>query len=323
MMLYMDPPRHGRYRRLASGGLTARAVGHVESYLRTSVTSIVDRVIEDGSCDFVRDIANEISLEALGQLIGLPRGDRHMLAGLGDRISLAGASSDATLDAITAAVELYGYFGELVQSPRSGGEDDLIAKLAVAEVDGERLSRTELDMFLLLLTIAGQETTRHSMSVGLAALIQRPDQVALLRSKPELLTSAVEEILRWTSPTQYFRRTATADTVIGDTAICAGDKVVLWYVSANRDERVFQDPDSFIVTRSPNNHVAFGGGGPHFCLGAILGRMELRVMLEEVLMRMPDISLDGQPEILASNFLRGLKKMPVRFTPGVRRARAS
>jgi cholest-4-en-3-one 26-monooxygenase len=319
MMLYMDPPEHSRFRRLVSGSFTPRVIRSVEAYLRNRTALAVDRVIEGGGCDFVADVAAELSLEALGALMGIPQEDLRTLGILGDRLTAAGADTGMTQDAMAAAAELYDYFGKLAGSARPGSGDDIVAKLIHAEIDGERLSEFEFNMFMLLLTVAGQETTRHTMNWGMLALIRHPDQLALLREQPDLVPGAVEEILRWTSVVQHFRRTATADTEIAGRDIRAGDKVVVWYVSANRDEDVFADPHSFSVIRDPNDHVSFGGRGPHFCLGAGLARLELRMMLEDVLARMPDISLAGPPELLASNFMRGVERMPVRFTPGPRR----
>jgi cholest-4-en-3-one 26-monooxygenase len=171
---------------------------------------------------------------------------------------------------------------------------------------------------MLLLTLAGNETTRNSTSWGMWALIEHPEQYARLREQPDLIDSAVEEILRWASPVLHFRRTATADTELHGQRIAQGDKVVMWHISANRDEQVFTEPFRFDITRSPNNHVAFGGGGPHHCLGAYLARMQLRLMIGEIVARIPDMELAGKPELLRSNVLRGVKHMPVAFTPGAR-----
>ncbi len=318
MMIYMDPPEHTRFKLLVNGGFTPTALRFVETYLRNRAALIVDRVIEDGGCDFARDIATDLSLEGLGALMGFPQEDLHLLGELGDRLSISNTSGMAQ-DATDAAWTLYNYFNELIRSPRPDSGDDIVSRFVHAEIDGERLSEFEFNMFMLLLTGAGQETTRHAMSWGVLALIRHPDQLELLQEKPDLIPGAVEETLRWASSGQHFRRTATADTEISGREIRAGDKVVLWYVSANRDEDVFVDPYSFSVTRDPNDHLTFGGRGPHLCLGANLARIELRVMLEEVLARMPDISSAGQPELLASNFMRGITRMPVRFTPGPRR----
>nr|MDT0664523.1 cytochrome P450 [Micromonospora sp. DSM 115978] len=198
---------------------------------------------------------------------------------------------------------------------RENPHDDIVSILVRAEVDGHALTDLELDMFFLLLTVAGNETTRNAISHGLLALIEHPDQRQLLLDDPSLLPSAVEEILRWASPVLQFRRTAVRDTELGGQQIKAGDKVVIWYVSANRDEEVFDEPDRFDVRRSPNEQISFGGGGPHFCLGANLARLELTALLRELLPRLPDLELDGPVVRVRSSFIRGISSLPVRFTP--------
>jgi cholest-4-en-3-one 26-monooxygenase len=217
-----------------------------------------------------------------------------------------------------ASVEMYGYVNDLARRRRADPRDDIVTVLVNAEIDGDKLSEVEFDMFMLLLTLAGNETTRNSTSYGMWALMENPEQYARLREHPELMESAVEEVLRWASPVLHFRRTATADTELGGQRIAAGDKVVMWHISANRDEAVFTDPFRFDITRTPNNHVAFGGGGPHHCLGAYLARMQLRLIFKEIVTRIPDMALAGEPDLLRSNVLRGVKHMPVSFAPGAR-----
>jgi cholest-4-en-3-one 26-monooxygenase len=222
---------------------------------------------------------------------------------------------------MTASAQLYAYANELAKQRRVDPRDDIVTKLINAEVDGEQLSELEFDMFMLLLAVAGNETTRNTTAWGMWALMQHPEQYAALRENMDsMLGTAVEEILRWASPVMYFRRTATSDTEVAGQEIRAGDKVVMWHISANRDEEVFDDPFRFDITRDPNDHVAFGGGGHHFCLGANLARAELRFIFEEVLERIPDMHLTGDPAILRSNFIGGIKHMPVAFTPGARKA---
>jgi cholest-4-en-3-one 26-monooxygenase len=217
-----------------------------------------------------------------------------------------------------ASTEMYAYVNELARERRADPRDDIVTVLVNAKIDGDSLSEVEFDMFMLLLTLAGNETTRNSTSWGMWALIENPEQYARLRDHPDLIDSAVEEILRWASPVLHFRRTATADTELHGQRIAKGDKVVMWHVSANRDEQVFAEPFRFDITRTPNNHVAFGGGGPHHCLGAYLARMQLRLMIGEIVARIPDMQLAARPELLRSNVLRGVKHMPVEFTPGAR-----
>jgi cholest-4-en-3-one 26-monooxygenase len=204
----------------------------------------------------------------------------------------------------------------LAEARRSCPEHDIISLLVAEGADGDSLSEVEFDMFMVLLTLAGNETTRNSMSWGMWALIDHPDQYAHLHDHPEAVDAAVEEILRWASPVLHFRRTATGDTELHGQRIAAGDKVVMWHLSANRDEQVFDHPFAFDITRAPNDHVAFGGGGPHHCLGAYLARLQLRLMVRELTARITDMELTGPPELLRSNVLRGIKRMPVRFTPG-------
>jgi cytochrome P450 len=213
---------------------------------------------------------------------------------------------------------MYVYAQGLAEARRKQPRDDIVTALIQAEVDGERLSDLEFNLFFLLLAVAGNETTRNAISHGMLALIEHPDQRRLLVEDPSLIDSALEEILRWASPVMNFRRTAMIDFELGEQHIAAGDAVVMWHISANRDEAVFHDPFSFDVRRSPNEHtlqVAFGGGGPHFCLGANLARAEIRAMIDEVLRRVPDMELAGPVRRLRSNFINGIKEMPVEFTP--------
>jgi len=322
MMLETDPPRHTRYRLLVNKGFTPRMIGVLEQYLRNRATLIVDNVIERGECDFVVDLASELPLQAIAEIMGVPQEDRKLIfewsnAMVGADDPEFAASPD---EAMTASAQLYAYANELAKERRRDPRDDIVTKLINAEVDGEQLSELEFDMFMLLLAVAGNETTRNTTAWGMWALMQNPDQYAALRADTDArLGPAVEEILRWASPVMYFRRTATCDTEVGGQAISEGDKVVMWHISANRDEDVFDDPFRFDITRDPNDHVAFGGGGHHFCLGANLARAELGFIFEEILERIPDMQLVGEPAILRSNFIGGIKHMPVAFTSGPRK----
>ena len=214
-----------------------------------------------------------------------------------------------------AAMQVYAYAEELAAQRRLAPRQDLVSVLLDAEVEGEKLDQLELDLFFLLLIVAGNETTRNLMSGAMAAFFEHPDQWELLRADRSLLSSAVEEMLRFVTPVMHFRRTATTDMELRGQRIHEGDKIVFWHASANRDELAFDRPDTFDITRSPNNHIAFGGGGPHFCLGANLARMEIMVMFDRVLERLPDIRLDGEVQRLQSNFINGTKHLPVAFTP--------
>jgi len=217
-------------------------------------------------------------------------------------------------------MELYMAANDLAGERRKQPGDDIVTKLLEAEVDGERLTETEFDLFVLLLSVAGNETTRNLISHGMLALMENPDQRQKLLDRPELLPSAVEEMLRWGTPVMHFRRTATRDVEVRDQLIRDDDKVTIWYISANRDEDMFPDPFRFDIERSPNEHIAFGGGGPHFCLGANLARLEIRVMFEEVLRRLPDIELNGEVTRLRSNFINGIKHIPVTYAKSAREA---
>jgi cholest-4-en-3-one 26-monooxygenase len=226
----------------------------------------------------------------------------------------------ANEDGAAASGELFMYVNELGKQRASDPRDDIVTKLINSEIEGDRLSELEFDMFMMLLTVAGNETTRNTTSWGMWALMQNPDQYAALAGDMDgKIDNAIEEILRWATPVYHFRRTAMDDTVIGDKEIKKGDKVVMWHISADRDEEVFDDPYQFNIDRFPNEHIAFGGGGQHFCLGANLARMELKLIFKEILERIPDMTVAGNVDILRSNFIGGIKHMPVNFTAGARR----
>ncbi len=324
MLLVTDPPKHTRYRKLVNKGFTPRMINLLEQYLTHRSTLIVDEVIERGSCDFVEDLAAELPLQAIAEIMGVPQEDRRKLFEWSNKmIGIDDPEYGGTDDNMSAMTELYGYVNNLAQLRKEDPRDDIVTKLINSEIDGDRLSDAEFEFFMLLLTVAGNETTRNTTSWGMHALMQNPDQYKLLVENPELLDGAVEEILRWASPVYHFRRTAMADTEIHGQAIAKGDKVVMWYISANRDENVYDDPFKFDITRTANEHVAFGGGGTHFCLGANLARAELRILFAELLQRIPDMKMTGEADILRSNFIGGVKHMPVSFTPGSRRGASS
>ncbi len=315
LMLNMDPPLHTRYRRLINRGFTPRMVAELEKTMRERTIEIIDRVAVRGECDFVVDVAAELPLQVIADLMGVPQEDRHKLFDWSNRMIGAEDPEYGVTEeqAQTASMELYEYASTLAAQRRAEPTDDLISVLTRAEVDGERLTDFEVDLFFLLLSVAGNETTRNLMSHGLLALVEHPDQLERLRAHRALLPSAVEEMLRWASPVMNFRRTATRDHMIRDQEIRAGDKVVIWYISANRDETVFRDPFTFDIERSPNEHVAFGGGGPHFCLGANLARLEINVMFDVLLDRLHDLEITGPVSRLRSNFINGIKHIPLRF----------
>jgi cholest-4-en-3-one 26-monooxygenase len=317
MMLNMDPPMHTRYRRLVNKGFTPRMVSQITERARQMTNEILDTVVEKGECDFVTEVAAELPLQIIAELMGVPREDRHLVFDWSNR--MVGSEDPEYHTAAEApqlaAMELYAYSHELYELKRADAHEDLMSVLTRVEVDGEKLTELELDLFFMLLCVAGNETTRNLISHGQLALMQHPDQRAKLLANPDLLPSAVEEMLRWGTPVMHFRRTATKDTKIGGQPVREDDKVVIWYTSANRDESVFERPYAFDITRWPNHHVAFGGGGPHFCLGANLARLEIRIMFEELLKRAPDMEIAGDVQRLRSNFINGIKHLPVSFAP--------
>jgi len=318
LMLSMDPPKHTRYRRIVSRGFTPRMIGLLEDYLQNRTDMIIDRVCEQGRAEFVTDVSAELPLQAIAEMVGIPIEDRAKIFDWTN--SMIGADDPdfaATRDDVTAAfTELFVYSRALQTKRRNEPADDIITTLLSADVDGERLDETEFDMFFLLLCVAGNETTRNSITRGMHAFFEFPEQWDKYRSDPaRYADTATEEIVRWATPVLNFRRQAMADYDLGGVRISAGDKVVMWHIAANRDPRAFDDPWRFDIERSPNDHVGFGGGGPHFCLGANLARMEIRLMFKAIAERLGDIRLAGEVEYLRSNFIGGVKKMPVAFTP--------
>jgi cytochrome P450 len=315
----MDDPRHQRIRRLVTPAVAPRSLALLESELRHRTAVILDAVVNRGRCDFLIDVAVELPLQATAMLMGVPEEDRH------DLMTWSGASltyDDRELGATNSAVQeasaaMAAYGSALIARKRTDGNDDILATVAGATIDGDDgvsapLTDLELLMFFNLLIAAGSETTRNAIALGLVALIESPDQWQLLQADASLIPGAVEEILRWSSPTLYNRRTATRDVEVAGRPIRAGDKVTLWWASANRDETVFEDPFRFDVRRQPNPHLAFGYRS-HFCLGANLARMEIRIMLEELLDRFEDFRLDGPVQRFRTNKHAGVKHMPVTF----------
>ena len=317
MMLNMDPPMHTRYRRLVNKGFTPRMIRDLEAKVVASTDSILDGVCERGSADFVEQISAELPLQVIADLMGVPQEDRHLVFDWSNKMigSDDPEYQESAEVGTQASMELFAYADELCAQKRLDPHQDLFSVLTQAEIEGDQLSQLELDLFFLLLAVAGNETTRNLISGAMVAFFDHPDQWDRLLADRSLLPSAIEEMLRFVSPVMHFRRQAVADVVIGEQKIPEGDKVLFWHISANRDESVFANPDVFDIARSPNNHMAFGGGGPHFCLGANLARMEIRVMFDRLLDRLPDIRLDGEVQRLRSNFINGVKHIPVAFSP--------
>ena len=317
MMLNMDPPDHTRYRRLVNKAFTPRMIRDLEARLHVVTDELLNRVSERGTADFVVDIAAELPLIVIAELMGVPFEDRHKMFDWSNK--MIGSEDpeylvDPTQSAI-AAMELYAYASELFATKRADPRQDLMSALTQVNADGESLSDLELELFFLLLAVAGNETTRNLIAGAMNTFFEFPEQWELLKSDRSLLPGAVEEMLRFVTPVMCFRRTAMTDVSLEGAEIKKGDKVVFFHISANRDESVFENPDVFDITRNPNPHMAFGGGGPHFCLGANLARMEIMVMFEHLLDRMPDITQTGPAQRLQSPFISGIKHIPVSFTP--------
>jgi len=317
IMINMDPPRHVKYRRLVQPGFTPKMVRAIEPTIRSHARNIVDRVATRGECEFVADLACELPLTLICELVGIPHEDRKKIFEWSNNMigaddpDLAPAADAAT----SAAAEMWLYCNALAEEKRRNPDDTLISKYVHGSVDGERITEQELNHFFVLLSVAGNETTRNMTSHFMRLLFEHPEQYELLRSDvAALLPGAIEEALRYSPPVMQFRRTALHETGIRGTRIAQGDKIYLSYPSANRDEEVFDDGQRFDITRQKNDHIAFGIG-EHFCLGASLARMQLNAILSEVLTRLPDMTPTEAPRIQRSNFIHGVTKMPVRFTP--------
>jgi len=329
MLITMDPPRHVKLRRLVNKGFTPRAVGAMEPMFREVTKELLDNIAKKGECDFVLEVASQLPLAFICGMMGLERSVWPLMFELTNKVLGAGdpeyqtdvpeeqrgTEEAARITGNMGVMQMFGFFAQELQKRRANpGGTDLISIICDSEVDGEKLSDEDVLWFCFLLILAGNETTRNAISGGLKALCENPDQKAKLLADMALIDSAVEEICRWVSPLHHMSRTCVQDTEIGGQPIKAGDKVLMWYLSANRDEEIFTDPYTFDITRTPNDHLAFGIG-EHFCLGAGFARKELKVMFQELFRRFPDIELDGEGERLRSNFINGIKHLPVRFTP--------
>ena len=324
IMLNMDPPRHRTYRAIINKAFTPRRVQDLEARVDGLVEAIIDRVCEKGECDFVEDLAAPLPMQVICEMMGVPEEDRRAIYELGNKmvgfddpeLNPDGTWSEPVenQEMTGASAEMFLYAAKLKERFLHSDEDNLATALLRAEVDGQHLTDMEFNAFFLILAVAGNETTRTVTTNGMIALIRHPDQRARLLRDPGLLPTAIEEILRYEPAVSNFRRTAMEDVEIRGTRIAEGDKVILWYPAANRDETVFDDPGTFDVGRQPNDHLSFGVG-EHFCLGANLARMELRKIFAALLARLPDIELAAEPRRLRSNFVNGVKEMRVTFTP--------
>ncbi len=319
IMLNMDPPQHRQYRTLVGQAFTPRIIGNLHGRIRDMVREIINGVIEKGECDFVEDVASLLPLEVICEMMGVPHEDRRHIYALGNKmigIDDPEMQSDGNPivpgDAMAAFGEMFVYAGKLWTIAHEHPSDNLAGALVRAELDGRKLDEMEFNFFFLLLLIAGNETTRTVTSNGMIALLDHPDQLRDLEQDPSLVPSAVEEILRYAPAVHTFRRTATTSTELRGQEIRPQDKLMLWYPSANRDEDVFEHPDTFNIRRSPNDHVAFGFG-EHYCLGANLARLELQEVFRGIAMRFRDMERVAEPRRLRSCFINGVKEMRVRF----------
>ncbi len=326
-MINLDDPLHKRRRALVNRGFTPKRVSDQEAKLRALTHELIDGVIEQGECDFVRDIARWIPMVAIGDMLGVEPEDREWLLDFSDLILGGGKAAEIEDDDERRVLQqsqsaaYWEYQRKVVEDRRENPRDDLISLLLQSSIDGEGLETEEILQEALLILIGGDETTRHVMVGGLEQLIAHPVQKELLRKDPSKIEVAVEEMIRWVSPIVNMNRTLTQDTELHGEKLREGDRVILLYASGNRDERAFESPDAFDVGRWPNRHVAFGGYGVHHCMGASLARLELRILFESVLERMPDIALASSEPLVRrpNNFITGIEAMPVRFTPGPKR----
>jgi cytochrome P450 len=314
MMLMMDPPAHTHFRKIISREFTQGPAAALQPRVAQLSARIIDAVIEAGECDFVADVAGELPSYVIAELLGIPLDDGRKLYALTEIIHSAPETLPEGAQA-QAVAQMFEYAQQVYDAKSAAPAADLASQIIHAEVDGRSLDNIDFQLFFLLLIDAGGDTTRNLVAGGLHALLQRPETLADLRANPDLIPTAREELLRWVSPVIYMRRTALKDTRINGQAIRAGDKVVRYFGAANWDPGVFEAPGNLDIRRSPNPHIAFGAGA-HVCLGQHIARVEIDAMLREVLARLHDIELAAPPEWLASNFISGIRRMPIRFRPG-------
>jgi cytochrome P450 len=320
-ILSMDNPRHAQLRRLITSVFVPPRIAQIEGQIRRQAKLIVDTVAPLGEIDFVEQVASLLPMWTISEMVGIEEPDRKLVATTGNLLLSASDPEFATegRDLLTIILEcivtLHGVANELIEKRRSVPADDVMTALTQAEIDGERLTDEEIASFFVLLCVAGNDTTRQTTSHTILALQRFPEQRAALVGDYEgRIATAVDELVRWASPVMSFRRTARVDTEIAGQPVAAGERVVMFYRSGNQDEAVFTDPLRFDLGRKPNPHVAFGGGGPHYCLGVHVAKAQLRAVFRELLFRLPDLEV-GEPEYLASNFINGIKRLPARFTP--------
>ena len=315
-MINMDDPRHFRLRSIVSKGFTPKEITAVEETVRTKANEVIDRLLAnfpDKTCDFVENVAASLPLEIICDMMGIPAEDYGRVFKWTNTILGAGDPefTSSLDDLMGQSLEMFMYAQALGEDRKANPQDDITSIMMAAEVDGEQLTPQEFGSFFILLVVAGNETTRNAISHGMKAFTEHPDQRDLLYGDFDThAKGAMEEIVRWGTPVIHFRRTATEDTEIAGQKIAAGEKVVMWYNSGNRDERVFADPYRFDITREPNPaQIGFGAGGPHFCLGANLARREMSVMFDTIRQRVPSLRITGEPDYLQSGFINGIKRM--------------
>jgi cholest-4-en-3-one 26-monooxygenase len=316
-MLNQDPPDHTRMRSLVNRGFTPRMIAGLEARIQETCDDIVGQALAKGEGDFVTLCAAELPLIVIAELMGVPIEDRHKVFDWSNRM-VGGNDPEYGVteeQRFSAAQEMWAYANELAKQKRAQVQDDIVSKLISPDDAGNVLSELEFDLFFMLLAVAGNETTRNAISGGMYAFTQNPEQWDRLKADPSLIPSAADEVVRFVSPVNLFRRTPTQDVEIGGVPINKGEKVVIYYSSANRDESVFADPDAFGIGREPNPHVGFGGGGPHFCLGRHLAKLEIECLFRSFIQQTERVELVAEPRRLRSNFINGIKEMTVRFVP--------
>ncbi|MGI9432951.1 MAG: cytochrome P450 [Myxococcota bacterium] len=322
-MINLDDPRHGRQRRIISRGFTPRALGSIEAKVEQRAAAVIDRVREKGECDFVAEIAAPLPLEIICDMMGIPESQEqfvfersNQILGLGDP-DYVDPETNPIVAALKAGGELAALMREMAADRRKNPREDLTTALIDATGSEDTLTDEELASFFVLLVVAGNETTRNAVSHGMKALCDFPDERRRWEADFDgLAATAIEEIVRWASPVMFMRRTVTRDTELGGKTLREGDKTVLWYFSGNRDADKFDEPYRFDVGRTPNEHIGFGGPGPHYCLDANLARREIRVMFRQIFERLPNLQITGEPQMLRSNFVHGIKRMPCEWTVG-------
>lgn len=311
VLLNIDPPEHTKLRGIVSRGFTPRAINSLREALATRAEKIVKEAVEKGTGEFVVDVASELPLQAIAELLGVPQDDRHKIFEWSNEMIGYDDPDYANNDPLNSAMEILGYSMQMAEDRKACPMDDIVTKLVHAEIDGGNLSADEFGFFVIILAVAGNETTRNSITHGMMAFMDNPEQWELFKEQRPKTTP--DEIVRWATPVTVFQRTATSDTVLGGKNIKKGDRVGIFYRSANFDEDVFEEPEKFNILRSPNPHLGFGGSGSHFCLGANLARLQIDLMFNAIADHMPNIRKTGEARRLRSGWLNGIKELPVAY----------